>query len=174
MSDVASFLEESEAYPAFKFENVGDAIAGTIVSNPRLAEVSKLGTTTGETVTKLLINLETPAGIFTVWVNRGNQGRAVSEAVKAAGARELEVGGKLMISFTGIGQAKQAGYNPPKLYEARYKAPAAPAPQAQAVASFFQDDAAQNAPAQPQAQPAAQPAPASPPAQAQAVGSWED
>lgn len=177
MSDSKAFLEDSSSYPAFKFETPGDSIAGVITGTPRIATVSKLGTTTGETVDKLVVNLipnpAEPENVVSVWVNRGAQARAIGEAVKAAGAEELLEGGKLMVTFTGLGQAKQAGYSPPKLYTARYMAP--PAPAAQAQAGFFGDPApAQNAPAQPQATPAAQPAPAAAAAPAQAVGSWED
>lgn len=47
---------------------------------------------------------------------------AIREALKAAGATKLEVGGKLLVRYSGDGVAKGA-LDPPKLYQAKYKVP---------------------------------------------------
>jgi hypothetical protein len=49
---------------------------------------------------------------------------AIADAVRAAGAAGLEMGGWLSVTYTANGTAKQRGMNPPKLYEAEYKPPA--------------------------------------------------
>jgi hypothetical protein len=50
--------------------------------------------------------------------------KAVADAVKAAGATRLEVGGTLALKYSGDGEPTKRGFNAPKLYEAAYKAPA--------------------------------------------------
>lgn len=48
---------------------------------------------------------------------------AVQEAVKKAGAKTLEVGGKLAVKCTGQEKPKQRGHNGAKIYRAKYEAP---------------------------------------------------
>lgn len=48
---------------------------------------------------------------------------AVRAAVQAAGAKSLEVGGRLQMAYTGDGVAKTPGFNAPKEYQARYTPP---------------------------------------------------
>lgn len=48
---------------------------------------------------------------------------AIRDALKAAGAERLEVGGKLAVRYVKDGVAKGA-LDPPKIYEAKYKLPA--------------------------------------------------
>ena len=67
---------------------------------------------------------------------RGNMQRAVAQAVRQAGARGLAVGGKLLIKYSGDGKATRRGLNAPKLYEAKYRPPAAePTPVPEPAAS---------------------------------------
>ena len=53
---------------------------------------------------------------------------AVRDAVKAAGVKKLEVGGKLIVEYRGEGQkaatAKKT-HNPPKMFKATYVPPVA-------------------------------------------------
>lgn len=51
--------------------------------------------------------------------------KAVVDAVKAAGAKTLEVGGTLALAYTGDGERTNRAFNPPKLYQAAYKPPVA-------------------------------------------------
>lgn len=59
---------------------------------------------------------------------------AVSAAVQAAGAKGLEVGGTLTVTYVADGVARAVGFNAPKKYTAKYSRPsgdqflAAPAP----------------------------------------------
>lgn len=50
---------------------------------------------------------------------------AVRDAVRAAGAKTVEIGGTLAVQYTGDGVAKTRGQNPPKEYRAQYVAPVA-------------------------------------------------
>ncbi|MDQ6773829.1 MAG: hypothetical protein M3024_12715, partial [Candidatus Dormibacteraeota bacterium] len=56
---------------------------------------------------------------------KGNMRDAVAAAVRAAGARGLEVEGELQVQYVGDGKPSKPGLAPPKLYEARYRRPAA-------------------------------------------------
>jgi hypothetical protein len=48
---------------------------------------------------------------------------AIRAAVQAAGAKTLEVGGRLQLAYTGDGVAPKAGLNAPKEYKAKYTPP---------------------------------------------------
>lgn len=83
---------------------------------------------------------------------KGEVQKAIAAAVRAAGAKRVEPGGKLSLTFTGEGEAK-GKLNPPKLYAATYTPPnplemaadapaAAPAPAAAAPASSAPAEAA--------------------------------
>ncbi|MFC3980194.1 hypothetical protein [Streptosporangium jomthongense] len=91
---------------------------------------------------------------------------AVRTAVRQSGARGLEVGGVLSITYVADGEVKKRGHNPPKIYTATYMPPSAVqasdflqgAPQAPAPAPQYAAPApAPAVPAQP-AQPAPTPA----------------
>jgi hypothetical protein len=56
---------------------------------------------------------------------KGQMKNAVADAVRAAGARGLEVGGVLTVTYT-HGTATQRGFSPPKQYTAQYTAAAPP------------------------------------------------
>lgn len=136
MTDVSSFLASSdfEKHPPAKFREHGDKVAGTIASEPRVVEVDDLNNR-GEKVSKLVIEIDTGQPydgddaelhgdtIRTLWVNKGRMATAISQAVKAAGAKQLEEGGKLAVQYVGDGTPSQKGYNPPKEYAAKYEAP---------------------------------------------------
>lgn len=55
----------------------------------------------------------------------GNQGmrNAVSKAVKAAGAKGLDVGGTITVRYTHEGERTNPALNPPKFYDAHYVPP---------------------------------------------------
>lgn len=63
-------------------------------------------------------------GIRTLFVF-GNKQKALRDAVKAAGAKKLEVGGKVTMTYYADDETKQVGkgMNKPKLYRATYEAP---------------------------------------------------
>lgn len=79
---------------------------------------------------------------------KGNLQRAVRDAVRASGAKGLEVGGTLQVTRSGREEPKKRGMDGAWIYTAQYTA---------AASNFLADNA--TPPAQAQA-PAAQPAPA--------------
>lgn len=64
---------------------------------------------------------------------KGEKQKAVGQAMRDAGAKAIEIGGKVWIKYTGDGTAT-GRKNPPKLYKSAYKAPEA---KAAAQASFL-------------------------------------
>lgn len=91
----------------------------------------------------------TDDGKRTFWV-AGNLKKAIGLALRQAGAK-LALGGVLTVTFTGYGEAKQAGFNKPRLFTATYVPPAP-------GAAFFEAPA-QATPAAPVAPQVAAPAP---------------
>ena len=61
-------------------------------------------------------------GHRTFWVS-GNLKKAIGAALRQAGAK-LAVGGVLQVTFTGYGEAKNKGYNAPRVWTAVYTPPA--------------------------------------------------
>ena len=54
---------------------------------------------------------------------RASTQKAIADAVRAAKAKGLEVGGTLAVKFTGEEPSSVRGFNPAKLYAARYEPP---------------------------------------------------
>jgi hypothetical protein len=124
MSEVDEFLAASnyESHPGFKFTEVGQTCKGTIVSEPRVVETDDLN---GGRSKKLVLDVETAEGTFSLWLPANRKiTTAVSQAVKEAGATGLAQGGKIAVKFTGEGEQLKVGFNPPKLFTAKYEAPA--------------------------------------------------
>lgn len=155
------------------FHNVGDCVTGKIVTTPEVRQKTKMGTgepekwDNGDPKMQLVVTLATdqrdPAdadddGVRKLYVSGSKKPEsksmhaAVAAAVVASGAKGLEVGGTLTVTYTGDGVSKTAGFNPPKQYSATY-VPAAN------VALMGGDPQPAAAPA---ATPAAAPAPAAP------------
>lgn len=131
-----------------KFDKIGAAVVGFIMRPPEVQQQRDI--TTGEPRTwgdgkprmqmKVVLmteerDAEDPedTGERAVYIKGGLQ-KVVSQAVRAAGARGLEVGGKLMVRYVADGQPSSRGMNPPKLYEAKYKVPepgAVPVPESE-------------------------------------------
>jgi hypothetical protein len=62
---------------------------------------------------------------------------AIRDAIKTAGARHLEHGGKLAVQYTSDGVDEAGTGNPPKIYTAQYKPPA---PTAAPAADLLDDN----------------------------------
>ena len=122
-----------------KFLQVGDSITGTIARRPETQQQRDFATGSakfwddGKPMMQLRIILQTSerdpddpddTGERALYVKSGMR-EAIATAVKAAPAKGLEVGGKLQVTYSGDGKAAQKGFNPPKQYQAKYKAPAA-------------------------------------------------
>lgn len=140
MSDIDpnDFLMSSGVRSA-AFSRIGDEIVGFIIRTPEVRQQRNFDTgeplfwSDGNPRMQMVITLMTEeqdasdpedSGERSIYA-RGNMLAAIRTAVRQAGARGLEVGGKLLVKFSGEGTPTRRGLNPPKLYEARYRAPEA-------------------------------------------------
>ncbi|TMC01503.1 MAG: hypothetical protein E6J41_32890 [Chloroflexi bacterium] len=120
-----------------KFDKVGDEVVGYIARQPEVQQQRDFETSElkvwsdGNPMMQLRVVLQTDqrdpedaedSGERAVYI-RGNMQRAVAQAVRAASAPGLEVGGKLLVKYVADGKAARRGFNPPKVYEAKYRAP---------------------------------------------------
>jgi len=137
-NDSAGFLEGNGS-KYFPFKNIGDSITGVIAEDPQEKQQTKIGTDElltwpdGNPKKVLIITLQTDLrdpenaddeGLRTVWApNPGGIRAALIKAVKAAGAKQLDVGGKLTVTFVSEGERSNPAFNPPKQYSASYAAP---------------------------------------------------
>lgn len=124
-----------------KFANIGDKIDGEII---RTEVTQQTDLATGEPKTwkdgnpmmQLVVTLQTDQheddeddGVRRLFAKGSGRNSktavgAIRAAVQAAGAKTLEVGGRLQMAYTGDGVPSTAGFNPPKEYAARYQPPA--------------------------------------------------
>jgi hypothetical protein len=123
------FLAQSRSYeshPSFKFDTVGATCEGTVCDDPRVVETDDLD---GGRSKKLVVDIDTADGTYSLWLPSGRRiTSAISDAVHEADAKGLQAGGTLKVQFTGEGEASKPGYNPPKLFRARYTPPATTVP----------------------------------------------
>ena len=141
MSDinVNDFLTASGA-PGVSFPDIGDTVKGTVLSSEvwqqtKLEDGSLLYWDDEKTRPRLQLVVTLDVGdagdsdtserrLFA----KGEMLKAIKQAVKDGGGA-LTNGGELTVRYTGDGEQKVKGYNPPKLYKAKYTPPAAaPAP----------------------------------------------
>jgi len=137
MSDANAFLMSS-GIPSAKFDAVGDHVTGFVFFPPELQQQrdpqngAAKTWDDGKPMMQLRVVLITEEhdlgpdddGLRAIYV-RGLMQRAIGQAVRAAGAQGLEVGGKLRVIYSGDGVPRQRGFSPPKQYEAMYR-PLAP------------------------------------------------
>jgi hypothetical protein len=143
-----------------KFDNIGDTVTGTITVTPELRQQTDFATKKpqfwddGEPKMQVVVNLATDQrdpsvddddGQRNIYI-KGQMQQATRDALKAAGAKGLEVGGTLTVAFIGT-EPTNAG-SPKKLYAVSY---------VPAAANFVNGQQAP-APASPPSQPAAPPA----------------
>lgn len=183
-------LFDTSGGKAVKFEQPGATITGTVKTAPYEKQQTKYGTSepdywpNGDPKMQVLVHLATDQrvdadddGDRTLYVSSSRMKRAIGEAMRNAGAKDIEVGGSLTVTYTGPDPASKNPANPAKLYTASYMPPASPlAQQATAPAQ----------PAAPAPQPVAQqepinpwnppqpPAQAAPAAPQQASGNYYD
>ena len=132
---------------AFPFEEIGDKVVGTIKLIERRQQTSFENNTplfwdNGDPRMLTYVELETDLrddddddGVRALYCKGGNfeaaegQGlsaeRAIVEAAKKAGLKEIDQGAKLSVAFTGRGKATTRGYQPPKLFTMKLEAPKA-------------------------------------------------
>lgn len=121
---------------SFKFDSAGVTAKGTIVSLemqqqrdiknslPKFWDDAKT-----QPMMQLRIVLQTDErdgedddGQRAIYV-KGNMQQAVRDAVKTAGASQIEEGGTLAVQYVKDGVPTNVGFNPPKEYRAQYAAP---------------------------------------------------
>ena len=85
--------------------------------NPRMQVVVTLSTDERDS------SLDDDDGTRRVFI-KGQMLTALKDALKKAGARNLDVGGTLAVKYVEDGQPTKAGFNAPKVYVCQYKAPA--------------------------------------------------
>lgn len=137
-NDSASFLSGGGA-PAAKFRKIGDTVTGVITSEPRLEQQRDFETgnplvwSDGNPRMQLVVEVQTDEVDASIpdddgrrrFFIKGAMKSAVAQAVKASGRKQLDVGGRLSISYSHDGEASRPGLNPPRQYKASYTAPAA-------------------------------------------------
>lgn len=134
MIDPNQFLTGSGALTA-KFATHGATVNGTIASEPQVSQQTAFGTndplvwSDGSPRLQLIVELETPEGLQKLYVKSGLK-NAVSDAVRAAGEKGLQIGGTLTVTYTGDAAPARPGIAGAKIYSASY---APPAPVAVAV-----------------------------------------
>lgn len=170
-----SIFGKREANPSAKFKNIGDQVEGEILSISEPMQAREYGTRepsfwkTGRPKMQVAIELATTQrdseiegddGTRNLWVlddfglNDYSMLDAVRRAVEAAGASDLEVGGRLAIQFYGTDPASKNPQNPRKLYTGRYT----PAPAGGGMFGGQQQNSPQQQTPPPPPAPAAQPA----------------
>lgn len=148
---IMDFLSESSGskYPAFRFAEVGDVIAGRIAEKPRIVETKN---DEGQLEPKLVLAIEAVEGskgsvgkrtdhhpvavgeVVSVWAKRGGLAAAINDAVSKAGADGIAEGDTLAITHTGL--VDTGKMSPAKQYEAIFK----PAKPRTSLAGLFADD----------------------------------
>lgn len=133
MSSAQDFLMGGGGAPAAKFETFGVICTGRILDEPVVRQQSDLSTgklkywDNGDPMNQLVVTLATEQrdpddheddGQRRLFI-KGQMQKVVRDAVRESGAKGLEVGGVLTITYIRNGEAKR-GMNPPKEYTARY------------------------------------------------------
>ncbi len=136
--DATSFLMGGSV-PSAKFDSVGVTVGGRITETPAVQQqrdfttqelkVWEDGSPQMQLVVTIATDLRDPAdpdddGSRRLYI-KGQLKQAVAAAVRKAGAKSLEIGGVLTVTYTGDGVPSRKGINPPKQYAAEYSPAAA-------------------------------------------------
>lgn len=135
-TDANSFLMGGGVQSA-KFDKPGTVVKG-IIDDFQLRDQTDFATgkvktwDDGNPMKQLVVTLRTDErenedddGRRRIYI-KGQMQQAVREAVQKAGADGLGIGGELAVKYVKDGEAKQRGWNPPKVYAARYTVPTMP------------------------------------------------
>ena len=180
MTNASDFLLGGGGGQSARFETIGDTVTGQIIS-AEVKQQTEIGTgapltwDNGDPRMQLVVRLQTTLcdpsdpdddGVRAIYVKGSKKAGsrsmhdAVAQAVRAAGAKGLDVGGTLSVQYVATEPSSTRGFNDRKLFAASYTPPSPTA----AAASFLgaQQAPTQQAPAPqppaamaPQAQPAA-------------------
>lgn len=159
------FLMGGGGVPSAKFEHPGASITGTIADlavrqQTDVRDRTPLTWPNGDPKMQLVVTLNTSLrdpsiedddGQRRVYIKGKRLTDATRDAVKAVGAKGLEIGGTLTVTYIKDGAPAGVGISPPKEYKVVYERP-------NASAAFLGTDTAAPSPA-PQPAPAAAEAP---------------
>lgn len=154
---------KSASFPA-----IGTSISGRIVREPKVQQQTDAKTgepktfNNGDPMMQLVVQVQTDErdatdteddGVRAIYI-KAKMLAAVREAVRKSGAKGLEVGGELTVTYVADGEKTNKAFNAPKLYTAAYRPPTG-----EAANNLLMGDAPVSpAPAsQPAAAPAGQP-----------------
>jgi hypothetical protein len=132
------FLMGGGGAPSAKFPTPGTVVGGRITEKPTVEQQRDIKSGDkkfwgdGNPMMQLVVTVQTDQrdpevdeddGRRRLFV-KGQMKNAIADAVKATGARGLEVGGVLTLTYTHDGPVTQRGFNAPKQYTATYTAAA--------------------------------------------------
>lgn len=151
-TDPRDFLMGGGGYTSATFKQPGDSVTGFIVrmdtqqqTDPVTKEIKTWKDGTPRLQVRIVLQTEErdpqdedDSGLRAIYV-RGQMRDAVAEAVRSVGAQEPLKGGKLRVTYVGLGAAPAGALNAPKQYEALYRAPVGQA------AGSFEEPAPANA-----------------------------
>ncbi|MEU0397970.1 hypothetical protein ABZ208_35495 [Streptomyces sp. NPDC006208] len=138
------FLMGGGGAPSAAFPSIGTTVAGCITEKPTVEQQRDMSTgdkkfwNDGNPMMQLVVTVQTEQrdpsvedddGRRRIFV-KGAMKNAIADAVRTAGAKGLEIGGTLTVTFTHELPPKQRGWSPPKQYAAQY----VPAAQAELMA----------------------------------------
>ena len=144
MGAVSDFMNENAGnnIPGFTFTNIGDSVMGTVMRRS-VPDVPVIGSKTGETEKKLILELKTDKEYtqtkkdrktgepmlvtgdeWSLWIGKGQMLTALGQALKEENAPEDApcVGDRIKVTFKETEPSKTPGFNPKKVYEVQYKA----------------------------------------------------
>jgi hypothetical protein len=117
--------------PEYKFETVGDTISGQIIDVTKLEDKTPDGQAktwpSGDPMHVWVFTLDTTgngSGDTTLWV-RGNMVTAIRQALADAAVKPSDHP-KITVKHHAVGEPKNKGYAPPKLFKAKAEAMAKP------------------------------------------------
>ena len=135
--------------PTIKFTNIGDGVIGVIadidVRQQRDFDTNELKTwDDGKPMMEIILTLNTTLNDPTIEDDdgqrrvfvRGAMLTALRQAVRVAKVSKPEIGGRIAIDHSGLGDVKKRGFSAPKLYQVGYEPP-----QTVALDTVFDDPA---------------------------------
>ncbi|MFE5630634.1 hypothetical protein [Streptomyces sp. NPDC056543] len=128
------FLMGGGGAPTAKFPTPGTTLTGRITQKPTVEQQRDIKTgdakfwSDGNPMMQLVVTVQTELRDPTIDEDDGRRRlfvkgvmkNAIADAVRLAGAKGLEVGGTLAVTYTHDGVAKQVGMSAPKQYTATY------------------------------------------------------
>jgi hypothetical protein len=123
-----SALAPRAKFPTFKFDKPGTTLRGVVSQPTEDSQVREFGTDKlkfwpdGNPIMQTRIVVQDSIGNEYAIYAQGRMAKAITAAIVAAGAGDLEVGGILTVTFTQYGEGKNPAM-PPKEYSATYVPP---------------------------------------------------